>query len=241
MSINTSGWDESDAEQYAALGGQDHVPILCEALTELVDLHGRRVLDFGCGEGHLTRALIERAKPATMLGIDTSEALIQTARGVAPDDGSIQFRVGDEAALPLDEPVDVALCSLMLMMCRTKAQLARTLRGLAGSVRPGGSIVIALTHPCFRRADYGAFHNQLPEAFDYWQSGCDYDVQLAADDEDRSAAIRDTHWTLSDYLNAIVEAGGVIDRVDEQPISFDESGQPIGRPAFLLIRAIVAG
>lgn len=240
MSIQTPGWDESDAEQYAALGGQDHVPILCEAITELVDLRGQRVLDFGCGEGHLTRALIERAKPAAMIGIDTSAALIQTARGVAPNDASIQFRVGDEAALPLDEPVDVVLCSLMLMMCRTRQQLTRTLEGLVGSVRSGGRIVIALTHPCFRRADYGAFYNELPEAFDYWQSGCDYDVQLAANDEHQSAAIRDTHWTLSDYLNAIVEAGGMIDRVDERPISFDESGRPTGRPAFLLIRAIAA-
>lgn len=236
MTISTPHWDESDARQYAELGNQDHVPILCDAIAGMVDLAGRRVLDFGCGEGHLTLALIERCRPASMIGLDTSERLIETARRLAGDDSVARFAVGDETALPLAEPVDAAICSLMLMMCRGRQQLDQVLRGLFASVQPGGDVVIALTHPCYRKADYGSFRNDLPADFDYWQAGRGYDVQLAADDEHESATIRDTHWTLSDYVNAVVEAGGTIERFDERPAKYDGE-QPLGPPAFLLIRA----
>lgn len=68
----------------------------------------------------------------------------------------------------------------------------------------------------------------------YWQSGRGYDVQLAADDEHDSATIHDTHWTLSDYINAIIEVGGTIKRIDERPVKYEDD-QPAGPPAFLLI------
>lgn len=212
------------------------MPVLRDAIADLVALRGRRVLDFGCGEGRLTLALADRGAPAAIEGIDRSGTLIERARSLRAHDAAVTFRRGDETDLPLGEPVDVAVCSLMLMMCRTRPQLGVTVGGLIGSVVAAGQVVVAITHPCFRRADHGEFRNALPERFDYWQAGRTYDVQLTPEDSDAVAAVPDTHWTLSDYLNAIADSGGVVERALELPLTRDDAGRPVGPPAYLVLR-----
>jgi SAM-dependent methyltransferase len=78
------------AEQYAAAvakreqddaAGDPYGP-LPPLLDQLGDIAGHRVLDGGCGEGYLTRALVARGARAT--GIDVSPRLIERARRKDP-------------------------------------------------------------------------------------------------------------------------------------------------------------
>ena len=64
-----------------------------------------------------------------------------------------------------------------------------------------------------------------------------YDVILTPDDTDQRAVITDYHWTVSDYCNALIEAGAVLTRVVELPATRTEEGTPSGPPAYLAIRA----
>lgn len=57
-------------------------------------LDGRRLLDIGCGAGHLARALAARG--AAVTGIDTSDAAIASARTAAPE---ARFEVAAAEAL----------------------------------------------------------------------------------------------------------------------------------------------
>ena len=71
---STSKWDAKD---YARVGA--FVAELGGAALDLLDPKpGERILDIGCGEGTLTRKLIERG--ATALGIDNSPEMIAAAR-----------------------------------------------------------------------------------------------------------------------------------------------------------------
>jgi SAM-dependent methyltransferase len=71
---STSKWDAAD---YARVGG--FVAELGGAALELLDPRpGERILDVGCGEGTLTKRIIERG--ATVLGIDSSPEMIAAAR-----------------------------------------------------------------------------------------------------------------------------------------------------------------
>jgi magnesium-protoporphyrin O-methyltransferase len=69
------------------------------------DLRGRRLLDAGCGTGALACAAAERG--AEVVGVDLSPTLIDLARERLPDTvtaangGSVEFLVGDMAALEL--------------------------------------------------------------------------------------------------------------------------------------------
>ena len=71
---STSKWDAAD---YARVGG--FVAELGGAALDLLDPQPEeRILDVGCGEGTLTKRMIERG--ATVLGIDNSPEMIAAAR-----------------------------------------------------------------------------------------------------------------------------------------------------------------
>ena len=81
---------------------QDTVFPLEYAFALLGDVHGRTVLDFGCGSGENTLLLARRG--ARVIGVDISESLIQLARkrlevnGVGAD---VRFVVGSAHDLPI--------------------------------------------------------------------------------------------------------------------------------------------
>jgi len=76
---STSKWNAAD---YARVGG--FVAELGEAALDLLDPKaGERILDVGCGEGTLTRKIVERG--ATVLGIDNSTEMVAAARANGVD------------------------------------------------------------------------------------------------------------------------------------------------------------
>jgi trans-aconitate methyltransferase len=76
---STSQWNPAD---YARVGA--FVAELGSAALDLLDPQkGERILDIGCGEGTLTRKIIERG--ATVLGVDNSPEMIAAARANGVD------------------------------------------------------------------------------------------------------------------------------------------------------------
>jgi SAM-dependent methyltransferase len=79
LAASTSKWDAGD---YARVGG--FVAQLGGAALDLLDPKpGERILDIGCGEGTLTKRIMERG--ATVLGIDNSPEMIAAARANGVD------------------------------------------------------------------------------------------------------------------------------------------------------------
>ena len=81
----------------------------------LVDFSDADVLDVGCGDGRLTWRFAAAAR--SVLGIDPSDAAVETARASTPADLSakVRFQVADvtTAHLPVDA-FDVAVLSWSL-------------------------------------------------------------------------------------------------------------------------------
>src|SRR5437868_15485520 len=76
---STSKWDAAD---YARVGA--FVAGLDGSALDLLDPQpGERILDVGCGEGTLTKKIIERG--ATVLGTDNSPEMIAAARAKGVD------------------------------------------------------------------------------------------------------------------------------------------------------------
>jgi trans-aconitate methyltransferase len=76
---STSKWNAAD---YARVGA--FVAELGGAALDLLDPRpGERILDIGCGEGTLTRKIIDRG--ATVLGIDNSPEMVSAARARGVD------------------------------------------------------------------------------------------------------------------------------------------------------------
>jgi SAM-dependent methyltransferase len=97
----------------------------------------QRWLDVGCGNGAFTEMLVESCAPATVSGIDPSEAQLVHARG-RPLLASADLRLGDAMALPYaNASFDYAVMPLVLFFVPDPAL------GVAEMVRvvePGGTV-----------------------------------------------------------------------------------------------------
>jgi SAM-dependent methyltransferase len=98
---------------------------------------GWRWLDVGCGNGAFTQLLIDSCQPASVSGVDPSEAQIAFARERFTSSGA-QFQVGDAMALPFpSNSFDAAVMPLVIFFVPEPAQ---GVAEMARVVCPGGSV-----------------------------------------------------------------------------------------------------
>ena len=136
---NAPAWTEAVREQQipSRKAGTDR------AIVEAVRAHGpRRVLDLGCGEGWLARALAEQGIAVT--GVDGSLPLVERAREL----GGGTFEVllyEDLVAEPhrMQGPFDAIVCNFSLLS-ETIGPLLRALRSL---LTEEGVLLIQTVHP----------------------------------------------------------------------------------------------
>ncbi|MFL6860162.1 MAG: methyltransferase domain-containing protein [Sphingomicrobium sp.] len=121
---STSKWDAAD---YARVGA--FVAELGGAALDLLDPQpGERILDVGCGEGTLTRKILERG--AIVLGIDNSPEMIAAARAVGID--AVQLAAED---MQFFGEFDAAFSNATLHWVLEKEQAARA---IYRALKPGG-------------------------------------------------------------------------------------------------------
>lgn len=190
------------------------------------DVAGREVIDLGCGEGTNTRRLARVG--ARMTGIDLSQRLIEHARSAERDDPlGIAYHVGsysERTPLPVGS-FDLAISTLAFM---DGADLPGALREAHRLLWPGGALAFSVLHPChvtsglrWERDGDGRttglvvdrYHNQTPFT-ERWRFG---DRPAVADGEapvDPFVVPRFPR-TLADWINAIADAGFVIERIKE--------------------------
>jgi ubiquinone/menaquinone biosynthesis C-methylase UbiE len=130
------------ASRYSRLrASPDAVDPLTEAVVELRELRGRRVLDVGCGPGTVL-AQLTRAFGVEGVGIDASPEMIEVARRDAP--GVHQLQVGRAEELPFaGGSFDAVLMRLVVHHLDRPEAFSELLRVL----RPDGRLVITTTDP----------------------------------------------------------------------------------------------
>ena len=122
--VSTSKWDAAD---YARVGA--FVADLGTAALDLLDPKpGERILDVGCGEGTLTKRIMERG--ATALGIDNSPEMIAGARA-----NGIDAVLLDVADMPFAAEFDAAFSNATLHWVLDKEEAARA---IFRALNPGG-------------------------------------------------------------------------------------------------------
>lgn len=119
---------------------------LARGLLEMAgDVSGKRVLDAGCGEGHVARLFASHG--ARVVGVDISPRLLELARSFeAEDPCEIEFIQADLAkGLPSHRGVfDLATANMVLDDCEDLVAVFAT---LAGALKPNGRLLLSLNNP----------------------------------------------------------------------------------------------
>ena len=158
-----------------------------------------RVLDVGCGEGWLCRALRQHGVSCT--GVDGSSDLIQAARSVDPDGAYhlLRYEDFDRLAVVVEAAsIDVAVCNFALL----HHDVQPILRAVRTVLRPGGALLVQTVHPwtaseCSDYADGWRTENFA------WSECC------------FPKAMPWYFRTLQSWVSTIREAGFVLDHVTE--------------------------
>ena len=109
------------------------------------DVSGKRVLDAGCGEGHVARLFARHG--AEVVAVDISPRLLHLARTFeAEDPHEVEFIQADLAqGLPsYPGAFDLATANMMLDDCE---DLAGVLGAIADTLKPTGRLLLSLNNP----------------------------------------------------------------------------------------------
>lgn len=209
------------------------------ALRELLpDLSGKTVLDLGCGYGWHCRYVREKGAQL-VVGVDLSEKMLERAEELTDDDAITYRRLAIE---DIDFPAgqfDVVLSSLAIHYVEHFDDLCHKVHHC---LTEGGKFILSVEHPMFTsRAEqdwhYGSQGERLHWPVDNYQ-----------DEGLRQARFLETdvvkyHRTVATYMNALINAGFVINKVSEpQPTQealdkYPEMRDETRRPIFLLLAA----
>ena len=99
---------------------------------------GGRIVDLGCGPGHVARYLADRG--ATVEGLDLSPEMIAEARACHP---GLAFRVGDMFALPYDAAALAGVVAFYAIVHLQPDELLAPLRECHRVLAPGGLVALA--------------------------------------------------------------------------------------------------
>jgi len=163
----------------------------------------------GTGEGQLARRLA--ASGASVVGVDPTAAQIDEA--VRRGGGPAYLRSG-AAALPFgDASFDAVVACLVFEHID---DMDDAIGEVARVVRPGGRFVFFLNHPLLQTPGSGWIDDQVldpPEQ--YWRIGSYLTETSTIEQVEKGVFIRFVHRPLGRYVNALTDAGLVLERMIE--------------------------
>lgn len=107
-----------------------------DLLELLAPVPGERILDAGCGTGHLTAQIAERG--AEVLGLDASVSMVAQARQNFP---KLKFQLADVRDFQVDAPFDAVFSNAALHWVR---EPETAIACIARALKPGGRLVLEM-------------------------------------------------------------------------------------------------
>ncbi|HZM85220.1 MAG TPA: methyltransferase domain-containing protein [Blastocatellia bacterium] len=94
---------------------------------------GERILDLGCGTGHLTNQIATAG--AEVVGLDKSPSMIEGARKLYP---SLRFEIADAMEFGFEQPFDAVFSNAAIHWMKDQRAVARS---IWGALKEGGRFV----------------------------------------------------------------------------------------------------
>ncbi len=170
----------------------------------LPDLHGKKfsVLDAGCGQGRVISYLISKGvRPQMIVGVDRSKTLLDLAKKRFPDVKFFRSGLNDFNYRPASFNLIV---SIMVLDFFNEEKIKLLLKRFYGLLKQDGRLLFIVAHPVrLNTGNLGLYHDRsvIMQTMPWGDSGEIY------------------KRTTSDFVNATIAAGFIIERVDEPEIT----------------------
>jgi SAM-dependent methyltransferase len=219
--------------------GLDGAPEWPAIRALLPDLKGKRVVDLGCGFGWASRWMREQGA-ASVLGLDLSQSMIERARSKTADT-AIEYRIADLETLELPEKAfDLAYSALTFHYIEDFGRLVRVIHR---ALVPGGRFVFTIEHPVFMAAERPQWISDDNGRKTWPVNG--YSVEGERRTDWFAKGVLKYHRTLGTTLNALIDTGFEIRRVEEfaptreQVEQMPQLAEELERPMMLIVSAVV--
>lgn len=171
----------------------------------LGDVAGKRVLDAGCGNGYLCRLLARRGAHVT--GVEPATPFVQYAleRDQSEQLGITYLQRDISLLDDIVEAFDAIVSNMVLMDI---PDYERGIRNCVRALKPGGTFVFSLAHPCFEERGPGFVERGAIEVQEYL---AEYPIA-----QTYTIAF---HRPLSSYINLVADAGCTIQRMLEPQLA----------------------
>jgi ubiquinone/menaquinone biosynthesis C-methylase UbiE len=211
-------WDAAEKWYSGLVGEKGHYYHESLILPNTLRLLGsyRSLLDLGCGQGVLARALPESIE---YVGVDSSKQLIEEAKR-ATKRKNCTFVVGDATAkkLPIEKSDFTHAACILALQNMENGEGA--VRAAARHLREGGELLLVLNHPCFRiprQSGWGIdekAHLQYRRMNGYL-SPMKIPLQVHPGKKEKSPIFYSYHHPLQEYMLWLKKAGFAIHSLEE--------------------------
>lgn len=201
------------------------------------DFTGKNVLDLGCGYGWHCKYAVENGA-AHVLGLDGSTKMIDEA-GRRNGDDKIQYEVCDLGQY--DYPENTYDCVISNLVLHYIADLDNVYRKVYRTLKPGGIFIFNIEHPVFTGSVRQEWVTDDAGKPLYWPVDR-YFYPGERTTNFLGETVTKQHHTLTQILMGLIEAGFVIEAVEEamppeSMMDIPGMADEMRRPMMLLVKA----
>jgi len=212
MTNNVNQWGEN-AEKYQAYFADDDrrtssTVVFTRILEILGDIKGKKILDFGCGQGRFSRAFYDMGGVVT--GYDRSKEELDIALQLS-DERDILY--SSERSVLTSDTYDIVLC-FMVLLCNKKKELYQIVKGIYNIAKSPGVCIFVNTNTDTLGERFKDFYSIAP---DDRKDGAQYTTIIPTSKGDID--IKDYFYT-RDFLKQAFVANGF--KVDSEEVIRDQ-------------------